>query len=570
MPEGARRFAVASAVGAVVALAVFFTFHWVGSPGFFDTPPFGLGGFYDNQARALFRGHWDAGPDAFPIERVKLDDRYYMYFGPWPSLLRMPILLVTSRFDGGLTRLSLLVGGGVLLVAAGRVLWQVRSLCGRVGQPSRRELAGVAAFVFVVGCGSTVVFLSGAGWVYDEAILWGTAWALWSLHAGIAHLLAPSHRTLVLTAVFSTFAVTSRVSSGAVGISLLGSLFVLQLLATRRRSSIRGLGSRLADVAGVDGAAVRRSPWPAAVASVTPLLAYVAVNWAKFRTILTVPFDKQDAVRVRVPQRSQVLLENGNDLVALDQIPSNLLHYLRPDGFSLDRLFPFVDFTDTIRNVGGVAREPEGPTASFTTTTTLLLILAVVGLAIVLVPAIARGANASLVRSLRVPILAATMAFVPTLVFPAAAERYKADLTPLLVLSSAIGLYGVASWLRRGSRRRRVLVGVAAILAAANVWTNLALTLNFQRAYQVRSGADRGAYILDRIRWTERLGVEPSADFVEWERGSVAPQPAPRSVGTFLVVDGCSELLLSDGDKWLELGFDDRRTCEALGFPIDA
>jgi hypothetical protein len=482
----------------------------------------------------------------------------------------MPILLVTSQLDGGLTRLSLLVGSGVLLAGVGRVLWQVRGLCGRDTEPSRRELVGVAAFVFLVGCGTTVVFLNGAGWVYDEAILWGTAWAVWAVQAGVAHLTAPSRRTLVLAAAFSTLAILSRVSSGVIGLSLLGALFALQLLATRKRSSIRALATRLGDVAGVDAGTAQRSPWPTALATLTPLLTYVLVNWMKFRTLLTVPFDKQDVVLRSAPERTHVLVANGNDLVAVDQIPTNLLHYLRPDGFSFDRLAPFIDFSDRITNVGGVARDPEGPTASFTTTTTLLLILAVVGVAIAFVPAIARRVDARPVRSLRLPILAAAAAFFPTMIFPAAAERYKADLTPLLVLAGAIGVYGIAHWLRDGGRRRRVaVIGVVATLAVVNVWTNLALTQSFQRTYAVVSTADRGSHLLDRIEWTERLGLDPSADFVEWRRAAGAARPEPSDIGTFLVVDGCDELFVSDGDKWLALSLDETQACEALGFPIE-
>ena len=60
------------------------------------------GNFYDLQARALFHGHLSVPDGSLGIEGFVVDGRTYMYFGPFPALLRMPVLLVTSRFDGRL------------------------------------------------------------------------------------------------------------------------------------------------------------------------------------------------------------------------------------------------------------------------------------------------------------------------------------------------------------------------------------------------------------------------------------------------------------------------------------
>ena len=52
--------------------------------------------FYDLQARAMFHGHLDLPNGPMGIEAFVHDGRDYTYFGIFPSLLRMPILLVTN------------------------------------------------------------------------------------------------------------------------------------------------------------------------------------------------------------------------------------------------------------------------------------------------------------------------------------------------------------------------------------------------------------------------------------------------------------------------------------------
>jgi len=562
-----RRFALAVGIGAGIGFLVFLWFLVSGPGGLVHATPYGVSGFYDQQARALFHGHWDAGPNAFFIERFDIGGRYYMYFGPWPSLLRMPVLAATSSLDGDLTGLSLLLAYLVLFTGASRLVWQVRTLARGAAAASRRELVAVAAFMLLVACGSTILFLSSSAWVYDEAVLWGCAWGTWALTLGIAYLLRPGTRVLVLATIATIFAITTRVSTGAIGVVLLGSLFVLQLLSTRSRERIRDVGARLGRVAGIDAEVLDHRPWPMAIAAALPVAIYSAINWVKFGSLFSVPWDKQDVILQTMPQRRHVLAANGSQLVSLREIPTNLLAYLRPDAVTLHPLVPFVDFSNRPAIIGGVARDVEGPTVSFTVSTTLLLILAVVGLAVVLVPRVARRTDLGRFRMLRVPVLAAAIAFVPTLVFQTTAERYKADLTPLLVVAGGAGVYGLVVLLRGHVRWRAVVVGLAVLLFVLNVFTNLGLTTSFQRGYQrVQPPAVRGRYLQDQIDWTERLGIAPRTDVVEWHRDTGARQPKVGRFGTLLVVDDCTRILRSDGTSWLDLDVGDpRAVCRALG-----
>jgi len=76
-----------------------------------------------------------------------------MYYGPVPALLRMPVLLVTHRFDGRLTQCSMLVAFVVALVFVGRLSWRIRGLV-TTAPVSRTETVLVACSMVAVGVGS--------------------------------------------------------------------------------------------------------------------------------------------------------------------------------------------------------------------------------------------------------------------------------------------------------------------------------------------------------------------------------------------------------------------------------
>ncbi len=565
MTAGARRFTVAAVTGAFVAVAIFLVFSITAPGGFFFRTSYNLGGFYDAQARALFHGHWNAGPKAFFIERFNVDGKFYMYFGPWPSFLRMPLLLLTSRFDGRLTHLSLVLAIVTLFIGVGRLLWDIRALTDPRAEPSRRELVAVAGFVALIGVGSALVFLSASGWVYDEAILWGAAWAMWSLHFVISYLRTASLRSLVLASAATTFAILSRESVGAIGALVLGALFLVDLLRTRHREVARNVGRRLAALAGIDNRPGPGRPWSALLAAAVPIGAFVAVNEVRFGTLFSAPWQKQD-LGALTPNRQAVLAANGGGLVSWREVPTNLVRYFRPGAFTVSRLFPFIDFGTNTTVIGHAARDPEGLTASVTITATLLLLLAIAGAAVVVVPRLGRRAGLQHMRILRLPVVASAAVFVPSLIFPAAAERYTADLVPFFATAGGVGIYAVARLTRRGGLRR-MIVGVVVMLALFNVWTNLALTLNFQRRYQGVTASERGDYVSKQIKWSKWFGITPRADFVDWDPRENTPQPAPARIGTFLSIANCSELRLSNGSEWLELNFrDPQAVCRALGF----
>jgi len=84
--------------------------------------------FYDVQARAFFHGHLYIPNGSIGIEAFVYQGHSYTYFGVFPALLRMPILLVTSSLDGRLTAPSLLLAWIVTGVFTSLLIWRTRNL----------------------------------------------------------------------------------------------------------------------------------------------------------------------------------------------------------------------------------------------------------------------------------------------------------------------------------------------------------------------------------------------------------------------------------------------------------
>ena len=114
-----------------------------------------------------------------------------MYQGPVPAILRMPLLLVTSRFDGRLTRLSMLAAYAVRAVLAiiqlgWRTRWR-RAVRDRSAGSRPRAWPGSSCSA---RAWSSLLFLGAKPWVYHEALLWGAALALASFAALVGWLTA--------------------------------------------------------------------------------------------------------------------------------------------------------------------------------------------------------------------------------------------------------------------------------------------------------------------------------------------------------------------------------------------
>ncbi|HLX87718.1 MAG TPA: hypothetical protein VKR22_04560 [Acidimicrobiales bacterium] len=491
-------------------------------------------GYYDVQARSLLAGHWYMPASLLGPEAIKTGGHFYMYFGPVPSLLRLPVLILTHQFDGRLSGVSMLVAELVALGFTSALLWRVRGLVRKPGSAvGRMEALFTGGLVFVVGAGSSLLYVASWLSIYDEAEIWACALALGTIYFMIAFIIRHTRRSLLLTALFVSLTLFTR---APVGIGLIGALMLLAALElVRRRHAVQWL-------------------WPGAIAavSVLPLAAYAYLNEIKFHSLFSVPFERQAAVHI-TPTYGLAVRKNGGSLFGAGFLPTNVLNYLRPNGIRFTSLFPWISF----RSVSILGKRYYG---SVTGATSIVATApALVGLALFGLFAIFRrtrrasedtgsadGTSHGL-AVLRIPVLGAALSAVSIFVYGYLSSRYLTDLLPLVILTGVVGFslivrgLGWPRWLRRS-----IVVGIVA-LGLFGVWAQTSLGLVYQGA--VSPGTSLAAR-------KALIGLQESIDgAVFGDRaagvGRVRALKAPGPAGGLAIVGNCSGLYQSTGKQWI-------------------
>jgi hypothetical protein len=522
-----RSFSRACALGGGLA-AIAFT--WMVAIGRLDLlQSHLLDGFYDSQAHALLSGHWDIPRDQLGFEAFVIGNRTYTYFGPWPSVLRMPVESFTHRFDGRLTQLSLLLAFAVFMVATVRLLWRIRGLA-RGSQPvTRVERVALAVFMLVVGAGSVVLFLASRPVVYHEAELWGAAWAIAAFAAILEFELRPTTSAVAWSGVFTGLALLTR---GSVG---LGPFVALALVLTGRAWT--WWRTR-------DKAHGRTFLAPLSLALIVPLALYSYVNEARFGTLFSLPIGKQIATTID-HVRPHIFAGTHGSLFAPKFVPTDLVALLRPDAFAFTRVFPYVTFPARAHVIGHITFAAIDPSTSMPAVMPFLFVLAIIGLVLCF-----RAQYAPL----RVLAIGGLVGGLGVVTIPFISQRYLSDFMPLLIVLAGAGMYWVLA--TRG-RLRRVLLVCFALLAAFSVAVNFGLALVYQRAYSpFTDESERAAF----VRF-ERAA--PGGSRMPVRYGATLPKPL--AGGTLFVLGNCDGVYWSDGTAWHAI----ERTNASGRYPID-
>ncbi len=537
---GRRPFFVASLLGSVVSFAIF---AWVLAADRFDfmvREPFG--NFYDAQARALLHGHWNVSASELAFEGFRIGDKTYTYFGPWPSILRMPLIQFAPSTYGRLTQLSMVLAFATMLVGVAALHWRIRDLLRGDATVGRLDLVLAAAAPIALGAGSSALFLASRAWVYHEAILWGVAWALLAYERIIAFSRAPSVARLVGASAAATLAFSSRASVGLGPVVALGLVLAGQVVAwirTRRRPAADGRPAAPGE---------RNDPrWipRTLVAVAVPVMAYVYVNWARFDSLLSVPWRKQVLFSFNADARGPLDANHGT-YFALKYVPTTVLQYLRPDALAGNGLFPWLTFPRFRPTLIGQPVMALDVSSSVTASMPALALLTIVG---ILAACSRRFARTDRARVLRIPLVGAAVGTVLVLTIAFIAQRYLGDWLPLVVIGSLAGLHTIVARREAAPARRRrwhtaLLVGLAT-LALVGVWINLSLALWFQRLDSPHPESLRAEFITTQYRISADLGTgTPMTAFV-----TELPSTPARS-GTTAVVGECAGIYWSDGDHW--------------------
>jgi hypothetical protein len=541
-----RRLYLLGALAGTVAGAVCFT--WMLTGGTWQLLQRNLNSnFYDVQARALLHGHWDMPASTLAIEGIREGSRTYMYYGPFPAILRMPVLLLTHRLDGRLTVCSMLLAFLVAMVFVARLGWRIRSLVTKAPVLAG-EAVLTAGVLFVAGVGSAVFFMGSDAIVYHEAELWGAALALGAFDFLVKWIVSPSSGALAGSGLFATLAILTRGSVGAgpvIALGLVGLGYGAVAVLGRQELGIATAGggpTRLLAVLGLRQAD-RPGRWAVmllAVAAV-PALLYVVINEIKFGTLVSLPLNKQVFTSLNLNRRI-TLADNGGSLFGLKFVPTALVQYLRPDALRFSRLFPFVAFPPQALVIGGVHYDTLDFASSLTSSMPAMVALGVVGLTGIF----GRGRDHGL-GALRLPAVGAAAGTAGVLAIAFVANRYLADFLPVGVLCALAGLHLLrARWSDWRRKRRRLAAAALGLLALFGIWINVGLGLLYQR--QLRPSIPitmRAGFVSFQQRLDHDLF---GADRPEVTRVSSLGRPGPP--GSLVIVGRCTALYQSNGSIW--------------------
>lgn len=517
-----QRFTAAAAWGSVAAAVPFVMVLWDFGlrPLRTAVPTRIFSNFYDLQARALMNGHLDVPRDSLAIEAFRIDGRDYMYFPPFPSILRMPVLALTDSLDGRLTAPSMILAWAVMMTFTALLIWRVRGVLRPGVAFGRREAFATGTLVAVIGGGSVIVFVAALPWVYHEAYMWATAFAVGFTWALIGVLERITVGRVLAAGALALGAILSRTTAGwACCLALVAAAAVL-VVHRRWRAERRWAGGVVA-------------------AAVVPLAIGATVNWAKFRHPFMFSLDDQVWTSVNAHRR-EALERNGGGLTGLQFFPTALVNYFRPDGIRFTSVFPFVTLPARPgRPVGGAFLDQTYRTGSVIAFMPLLFGLSVFGLWRTF-----RRRAGDAASVLRLPVLGALAVAGGVMFYGYLAHRYTSEFVPALIVLSAIGLVELGRWSPTWSPiRRSALTGAFVAVAVFGVVANTAIGL--QAARSTSRGTGLQSLVDVRLGLSDLAG-RPNADYVEHadDLSGAAPTDHLRVVGD------CRAVYLSSGDLY--------------------
>lgn len=509
------------ALGGIVYVLILFDFR--GDPG---RTAVGLGyasRFFETQAQAFLDGHLYLPPRSMGIEGFVVHHHTYMYFGPFPALLRLPVMLVTHDFDGRMSLVSMLLAWTVYAVMAARLTWLVRRCLVGDRPVTRTEAALALVFLVLVTGGTTLTFDASLPWAYHEVYVWQAALVVAAAYWLVRLALEPTVVGVRWLALICLATVLTRTPGG------LGVCVGAIALACWMR-----FGSSFADR--------RRLYVWVLLAGLVPLLVGVAYNVVKFDHPYLFPLQDQVWTSVNAHRR-EALRVNGGTITGPQFFVTSLVNYFSPTGIRFVGYFPWITLPGSdARAVGSVVIDQSYRTGSVTAFMPLLLLMSIASLAVLLRPTrrLPRGLG---VRALRVPALATVVMTGGVMGYGYLATRYTSEFVPALVVLGAVTLWALVAPL--ALRARAVAVPVLGVLVLGTAFSVLAQSaIGYSTAAVSYRGDPLDSYLLRQ----DRLSGGPGSSYAAGISAS-SSLPAGGQADDLHVRGRCDGLYLNTGDS---------------------
>jgi len=485
-------------------------------------------GFFDIQARAFLDGDLAVPRGSLGIEGFIQDGQEYTYFGPWPAFLRMPVLLLTTEYDGQLTIASMLLAFVVLAVMGTKLAWLVRNLM-QPGVPvSRFEAVSMAVLLVLITAGTTLTAVAALPWVYHEVYAWAVSFAVGAMYWMLRVLREPSRHSILWLLAFGLGAILTRTTGGwAVALATIG-IGVWVLLRRHELPQRRELGL------GAIGAGV------------LVLLIGVAFNWVKFRHPYLFPLEDQVWTQLNAHRR-EALDVNGGTITGPQFFPTAFMAYFRIDGVRFVDHFPFITLpAEPAQSYAGAFVDQSYRTGSVTAFMPWLLAMTVLAALVLFRPGVDQAR-----RWLRVPLVAGVLITGGVMAYGYFAHRYTAEFVPALVMGGIVGTVALTSWLQR--RPRWVARTGLALAAAATAYSVAASMLVGHTAAAYTAGGPR---LVDFLGAQHRITPDAQAELVTFSEDL----PSGGSTDELWIRGDCDALYLNSGDRYDEWLLVERRS----------
>ena len=440
---------------ALVLSVIFWLFTMTGGGDIFVKEV--LGGAYDSQAEHFLQG--DVGVDSAAIahEKMVVNGKVRMYFGPFPALLRIPLNFIYPSGHGKWSRISGFCAGIIALFAFAALVRT--ALCLSPLSSRARNWIGNAC-VIGFAFGSPLLLLLGNLSIYDEAIIWGLAWSLAALY----------------------FAWRSRITEGA---ALTRSLFAFSFCAGAALLSRATFGAPFVLIAPL--LAIRlfhRQPIRNMATLFLPLGAalafYLFLSYARFGDFSGMNMK----YNVNQEQRD-FAVKHG--LFRLERVPYSFADYFVLRSPKLQRKAPFFNAnrTDYYPNETLYVMPFTETYSSLLWSSSWILLGAVIGVVMLRRPGGADGVECAIAAIFLVQVIV-------VLSFMGLCQRYIADVFPFLVFAFLI-------FLRQGKiafQLRYLLCGLVLISVVINSLSTVSWLVE----------ADMNVPAETRAKWDRLLG----------------------------------------------------------------
>ena len=415
-----------------------------------------LGGAYDSQAEHFLRG--DVGVDSAAIghERMIVNGKVRMYFGPFPAFFRVPLNFLYPPGHGKWSRISGFCAGVIALFAfAGLVQTAMRS--SSLSSRARSWIGNACMIGFALG--SPLLLLLGNLSIYDEAIIWGFGWSVAALY----------------------FAWRSRTTEGAV---LTRSLLAFSFCAGAALLSRATFGAPFVLIAPLLALRLfRRQPIRNITALVLPLGAafvfYLFLSYARFGD-----FSGMNMRYNGNPVQRDFAVKHG--LFRLERVPYSFADYFVLRSPKLQREAPFFRGNRAGYQHDTLYVMPFTETySSLLWCSSWLLLGAVIGVAMLLRPGGADWVDRAIAAIFLLQV-------VVILSFMGLAQRYVAELFPFLIFTFLI-------FLRQGKiafQLRYLFTGLVIVSLVINSLTTISWLVE----------ADMNVPVETRAKWNQFLG----------------------------------------------------------------